>query len=200
MTRAPALGPFVLALALLGGGCAAVRTQEAQPPAKAPGGTEEERKPLTELDALEHDLAVSEQRLEAQLGRRQRALADSRRRESESGVEESKKTEPAEPPPAEEPSEVDSDEEKPRRRDEAPQQSLPQAEAARTGKVGSPCDMACRALSSMRRSAERICAIAGAEDQRCSRARGRVAAAEERIRHAACECVGGGSKDLNASL
>jgi hypothetical protein len=199
VTRAPALGPFVLALALLGGGCAAVRTQEAQPPAKAPGRAEEQRKPLTELDALEHDLAVSEQRLETQLVRRQRALADSRRRESESGAEESKKAEPAEPPPAEVP-EIESDEEKPRRRDEAPRQSSPQAEAARSGKVGSPCDMACRALSSMRRSAERICAIAGAEDQRCSRARGRVAAAEERIRHAGCECVGGGSKELNASL
>jgi hypothetical protein len=200
VTRALALGPVVLALALLGGGCATLRTQEAQPPAKAPGGAEEQRKPLTELDALEHDLAVSEQRLEAQLGRRQRALADSRRRESESGAEESKKTEPAEPSRAEEAPEVDSDEEKPRGRDEAPQQSVPQEEAARTGKVGSPCDMACRALSSMRRSAERICELAGADDERCTRARGRVAAAEERIRRAQCECVDGGSDKLNASL
>jgi hypothetical protein len=197
VTRALALGPFALALALLGGGCAALRNQEAQPPAKAPGGAEEQRKPLTELDALEHDLAVSEQRLEAQLVRRQQALADPRRREGETGAESSKKTEPAEPL-AEEPAEVDGDEEKPRRRDEAPQQSS-QAEA-RTGKVGSPCDMACRALSSMRRSAERICELAGADDERCTRARGRVAAAEERIRHAQCECVGGGSDKLNASL
>jgi hypothetical protein len=197
VTRALALGPFVLALALLSGGCAVPRTREAQPPAKAPGGAGEERKPLTELDALEHDLAVSEQRLEAQLVRRQRALADSRA--GETGAE-SKKTEPAEPPAAEEPAEVDGDEEKPRPRDEAPRQSSPQAEAARTGKAGSPCDMACRALSSMRRSAERICAIAGADDERCTRARGRVAGAEERIRHAQCECVGGGSNDLNASL
>jgi hypothetical protein len=199
VTRAVALGPFVLALALPGGGCAAQRIQEAQPPAKAPGSAEEGRKPLTELDALEHDLAVSERRLEAQLVRRQQALADSRRREGETGSESSKKTEPAEPPRAEEPAEVDGDEEKPRRRDEAPQQSS-RAEAARTGKVGSPCDMACRALSSMRRSAERICELAGPDDERCTRARGRIAVAEERIRHAQCECVGGGSDKLNASL
>jgi hypothetical protein len=157
---------------------------------------------LTELDALEHDLAVSEQRLEVQLVRRQRALADLRSGESED-ADSSKKTESAVPRPPEEPAGTDGEEEKPRRRTEASQPSSPPdpAEApVRTGKVGSPCDMACRALSSMRRSAERICELAGPSDERCARARSRVSAAEERIRQAHCECVGGGSDGLNASL
>jgi hypothetical protein len=189
---------FVLAFALLAGGCAArAQLQEAAPPAKA-AEEPEGRKPLTELDALEHDLAVSEQRLEAQLVRRQQALSDSRSREGESDA--SKKTESAEPPPAEERADED---ERPRPRDETPEPSTPPSPAqtpARSGRVGSPCDMACRALSSMRRSADRICELAGASDERCARARNRVSAAEERIRQAHCECVGGGSEDLNARL
>jgi hypothetical protein len=203
VTRALALGSFVLGLTLLAGGCAAqTKMQEAAPSPKAPEGVES-RRPLTELDALEHDLAVSEQRLEAQLVRRTQALADPSSGDRDRDADSSKKTQSAEPPAPREPAETAGQEEKPRPRDEAAEPSSPPGRAqapVRTGKVGSPCDMACRALSSMRRSAERICELAGASDERCTRARGRVSAAEERIRHAQCECVGGGSDGLNASL
>ena len=202
MTRALALGPFLFALALSSGGCGA-QIKEAAPPPKggegAPG-----RKPLTELDALEHDLSVSEQRLEAQLVRREQALADSRSGEADPDA--SKKTESPDQSaqePAEEADKAADEEEKPRPRGEAPQPSAPAPPGdapVRTGKAGTPCDMACRALSSMRRSADRICELAGSADERCTRARGRVSAAEDRIRRAQCECVNGGSEKLNASL
>ena len=91
MTR----GTLFFALALLVGGCGGgAQVREAAPPAQ-PGGAEG-RKPLTELDALEHDLSISEQRLEAQLVRREQALADSRDRhgEAESSKKKSESTEP----------------------------------------------------------------------------------------------------------
>jgi hypothetical protein len=189
-------GWLSFALALLAAGCGAgAQVREAAPPAKPDGAGD--RKPLTELDALEHDLSISEQRLEAQLVRREQALADSSDRELESSK---KKAESSAEAPAEERDEAPAAEKpRPRAGAQAPGEPPDLDEApAKTGKVGSPCDMACRALSSMRRSAERICALAGAADERCMRARGRVSSAEERIRRAQCECVNGGSEKLNA--
>jgi hypothetical protein len=186
----------LFALALSSGGCAA-KMKEAEPP---PRGVED-RKPLSEIDALEHDLSVSEQRLESQLVRRERALADSRTSESEGESDASKKTESSARPPAQKPAEGADEEEKATPRGQAAQPSAPPApeEApVRSARAGTPCDMACRALSSMRRSADRICALAGSADERCRRARERVSAAEERIRRAQCECVNGGSEKLNA--
>jgi len=46
---------------------------------------------------------------------------------------------------------------------------------------GGPCHAACRALASMRRSADRLCAISGDDEPRCGDARGRVERAEERV-------------------
>jgi len=46
---------------------------------------------------------------------------------------------------------------------------------------GDPCHTACRALASMRRAADRLCAISGDEPERCGDARGRVERAEERV-------------------
>jgi hypothetical protein len=186
-------GTLFFALALLAGGCGGgAQVREAAPPAGAEG-----RKPLTELDALEHDLSISEQRLEAQLVRREQALADSRGRDRE--LESSKKkAESSAEAPEEESDEAPAAEEEPRAGAPAPRAPELDEAPAKTAKVGSPCDMACRALSSMRRSAERICALAGAADERCTRARGRVSAAEERIRRAQCECVNGDSEKLNA--
>jgi hypothetical protein len=173
--------------------------EAAPPPAKGAEG----RKPLSELDALEHDLSVSEQRLQSQLSRREQALADSRARQGE--AKSSKETEPSPAPPEEGAAGAADADQRPRPRSGAPAprsppEPEPEEPPAKTAKVGSPCDMACRALSSMRRSAERICELAGAADERCARARGRVSAAEERIRRAQCECVNGGSDKLNALL
>lgn len=52
----------------------------------------------------------------------------------------------------------------------------------------SSCKTACRALASMRRSADRICELAGAEHERCSWARERVADATGRVQRAGCSC------------
>lgn len=55
------------------------------------------------------------------------------------------------------------------------------------------CDDACRALRSMVRAAERMCAIAGNEDEqlRCERARDRVRGAREHVRRACRSCPDG---------
>jgi len=52
----------------------------------------------------------------------------------------------------------------------------------------SPCETACKALGSMKRSQERICEIAGAAHERCEWAKQRVAAATARIEKAGCSC------------
>lgn len=54
----------------------------------------------------------------------------------------------------------------------------------------SRCEVACRALGSMRRSADSVCRLAGAEDPRCELARGRVVKAESRVASAGCRCEG----------
>ncbi|MEZ4223614.1 MAG: hypothetical protein R3B13_21880 [Polyangiaceae bacterium] len=51
------------------------------------------------------------------------------------------------------------------------------------------CDTACKALSSMERSADRICEITGEADERCTRARGRVGSASERVKSSGCTCA-----------
>jgi hypothetical protein len=70
----------------------------------------------------------------------------------------------------------------------APAGPPPSPAAAPEPESFSACDLACRAFSSMRRSAERICEIAGAADARCTRARSRVEEASERIERARCAC------------
>lgn len=63
--------------------------------------------------------------------------------------------------------------------------------AAEGASAGSTCDLVCRALASMRRSADRICEIVGDEDPRCTQARGRVSDAAHRVESASCTCTGG---------
>lgn len=50
------------------------------------------------------------------------------------------------------------------------------------------CALACRALASMARSAERLCALTGDEDGRCHRAERRVAHASTRVKSACVAC------------
>lgn len=52
----------------------------------------------------------------------------------------------------------------------------------------SPCEIACRALSSMKRSADHVCEISSEQDERCSRAQNRVAQAGERVRRHCTGC------------
>jgi len=50
------------------------------------------------------------------------------------------------------------------------------------------CSIACRALASMSRAAERLCELTGEDDDRCVSARARVTAAEELIYRSCPSC------------
>lgn len=51
----------------------------------------------------------------------------------------------------------------------------------------SPCAVACRALTSMKRAAEAVCRLAGESDARCADARKRVSESATRVASCACE-------------
>lgn len=167
-----------------------------QAPAEAPPPAAPAHEPVSELDALEHDLMVSEQRLDAQLDKR---LVE-RRHEP--------RFRHAEPPPAQtekndldraaaEDGEVSGEGDAKPSTDTVPTPETKPA-AKRPDKLGdavaphalagAPCDMACRALASMQRAAEGICELAGGDHPRCRRAEQRVDAAERRVTEAGCAC------------
>ncbi|HEY6726570.1 MAG TPA: hypothetical protein VI197_21190 [Polyangiaceae bacterium] len=148
---------------------------------------------LTELESLEHDLEQSEQRLDAELARKQRLASQA--------------------PPPEDPAATPGSEPKksadsvgagaragtansgsagaPERRPRGPTpESRPSPASPEAGERGSPCDLGCRALASMQRARARICDIAG-PGPRCQAATERVVAAGERVRRAGCECLSG---------
>jgi hypothetical protein len=77
------------------------------------------------------------------------------------------------PPPDKKKAEEPESERAPKRGGEAPRD---------------PCGTACIALASMARSAEHLCRLAGPADARCSGARSRVQAAEERVRATCGAC------------
>lgn len=58
-------------------------------------------------------------------------------------------------------------------------------------KPASPCQRACAALASMRRSAEGICRLAQEEPERCERAKASVDSAARRVGNAGCRCEDG---------
>ena len=60
--------------------------------------------------------------------------------------------------------------------------------ALSTNRDDTPCGKACRALASMRRSAQGICRLAGQEHDRCHRANERVVSAEALVNDAGCSC------------
>jgi hypothetical protein len=168
-------------LGALAAGCAA--GAEAQAPPAGPADTKAaERAPLGELDALEHDLAVAEERLDEQLGRRRAAVENATTGVSLGGAgmdRTSASAPPAAAPPADAP---------PRPRAESRAEDRAAGDATATPAASAACDVACRALASMRRSAERIAELAGPQDARTVRARERVAAAAERVQRAGCAC------------
>jgi hypothetical protein len=87
--------------------------------------------------------------------------------------------------PAESPAEAASPSAPPQ---PAAQSRRDEAEGGVHGAEG--CEVACRSLASMRRSAEHLCSLTGAADPRCSGARARTDAATQRVRAACPECQG----------
>jgi hypothetical protein len=170
-------------------GCASVR----QPAPAQSGAARDDRStatpepelvtsgPHTELDALELDMLVSERRLEAELVRVSTV---------ETGEWQWATPPPGVPPVASAPSTAPTP--APTAAPSAPNAARPAAPAASgelRSEAGSPCDIACRALASMRRSGEGICRLAGEGSERCARARERVVRAGERVAAAGCECT-----------
>lgn len=68
----------------------------------------------------------------------------------------------------------------------APQSSDDEAEREEKDR----CEIACRALGSMKRAAEHVCRAAGSSDGRCARAKDRVAAASARVAASCEDCDG----------
>jgi hypothetical protein len=62
--------------------------------------------------------------------------------------------------------------------------SAPQGER----RAGGRCAVACRALSSMRRSAVRLCSITGDDDERCAHAERRLSRAADLVRRSCSAC------------
>jgi hypothetical protein len=156
------------------------------PPAATSPEPAAKQRPLTELDALQHDFDVSEQQLTAQLERRQSEVASGPalgeaggEKKAQEGADKdraaaSNASRPAPPPPP-------AAEQKP---------TTTRAPEADYSPIGAPCDLMCRALSSMMRSADGICGIAGESDSRCVSARLRVKLATEKVSQAGCACSG----------
>lgn len=171
------LGLFCSGLLLLACGAAA---------APEPPSTSSPTPRLTELDALERDFEVSATQLTAQLRRR-----ELERHPQESGL-------PGQAPGRAEPPQ------KPKDQDDAPNKKRESAGAAPPAEepasdasapasdyaaIGSACDLMCRALSSMQRSAAGICSLAGEEHERCLKARSRLKRAEQQVGQAGCACL-----------
>jgi hypothetical protein len=168
MLRSRALAVTCGVLGLWGCGGAA-----APAPAQAPAPESTQATParLTELDALERDFDVSAQQLAVQLQRRE-----------------------IESKPASEDADKPLEKKKDERAAAATPAPAPAANAGAPGAdyaaIGGPCDLMCRALSSMRRSAGGICSLAGNEHERCRKAQLRLSLSEQQVQEAGCACSG----------
>jgi hypothetical protein len=153
----------IAALMLFAAGCGGAATAGA-PGRAAPGSTD--------LDQLERDLASAERDLDGELASAQPVAP--------SGAAGEAAEAPTTASPAEEPAGGD-EERAPKEADKAAALDSRSANADR-------CSTACKAYQSMRRSADRICEIAGADDERCGRARRRVDSARAQIQQSPCRC------------
>jgi hypothetical protein len=147
------------------------------PPGAAPYADEEASSGVAEsasdddrLAALEAALREDERRIELELALQTRApLADEAPATAAPAPERAAGARPSEAAPP-----------------SAPQPSPKKSAAARSEASG--CDVACRALSSMRRSAEGICELTSTSDARCTGARTRLENARTRVVRAGCPC------------
>ena len=153
-----------------------------------PASYQEPQPDPTDLDALERDLALQEARLDQALGPRlalRQAPAEPSTSVPAAGA-------PAPPPaPAETapasraPDAYDADDE----RLAEGEQGAAEAQSSKDKREeASPCETGCRAVASMRRSAEAICRLSGAAHARCQYAGQRVSEAAQRLEQARCTC------------
>lgn len=193
----PAGSFFLFAVTALAFGCARRHADEAAPPPAVapppPPSPLAAQAPASDLEALERELELNEERLSLYLPepsgspRQQRAESpeSSAPRGSADATEESPsgraRPAPAKPK-AEKKESVARDS---RAGSAAPASERPETEGETRE---SDCALACRAFASMRRAAERICSLTGEADARCSRARSRVDEATRRIARAECVC------------
>lgn len=69
-----------------------------------------------------------------------------------------------------------------------PPAQAPAGREAYSATAADRCNVACRALESMQRAAERLCSIAGEDDARCQRADHRVSYATDLVRRSCASC------------
>ena len=144
----------------------------------------------TDLDALERDLALQEARLEQALG--PRLALNQAPAEPAAGAPAAGAAPAPAPPPA--PAEAAPASRAPETADDDDEQAAEgergaEAQSSKDKREeASPCETACRAVASMRRSAEAICRLSGAAHARCQHAEQRVSEAAERVERARCTC------------
>jgi hypothetical protein len=178
---------LLLGLSALTPSCARRAADESMTPTVAPAPATPGA--ATDLDQLERELTESERRLSLYLPDRTR---ESRVQSSERAAPVEEAEEAPRDSSARLPAKASSDKKEAPRRGEASGAAAPAAAAPPSPEpesdAGNDCELACRAFASMRRAADRICAIAGEADARCERARQRVEEAEQRITQARCTC------------
>jgi hypothetical protein len=167
-----ALAPIALAsMLVLAGGCMS-KTAPREP----------EPRPA-ELETLERELELAERRLGQELERNLAQIPGAGGNTESEQVNTGADNDQARPPAdGAKPSQARRDE-KMRAESQDQAGALPEKSQPRPA-----CDLVCRALASMKRSTERICALAGEAEARCTRARQRVSTAVQRVRGSGCVC------------
>jgi len=160
-----------LALSLVFSACGGAATPAQAPVQGLPAIMHE---PMTELEAQQHDFDVSVAQFDEQLARRRSELAPAQLKKEQAPVDGAAGV----PAPVTTAS--------PKAAEKAPDAPAP-AEAS-SGGVGSSCDLLCRALSSMKRSADGICGLTSEQHERCVSARQRVAVSARQLSDMGCAC------------
>ncbi len=169
LARLIVLATFASLVGCAGKARLASKPEPPPPPSPTEPASSDAHVPLTDLDALVHDFELSSRRLDEQLTLR----ASYRDRPPPPGIPPIR---PVGPDPKTPPG------------PDRPPDAIPLGKR-QVAPRGSPCDLACRALASMRRSAAGICRLTSDHDERCTSARRRVRQAAQRVQRAGCECI-----------
>lgn len=168
LTFVPARSALVV-VALAMGGCASGKTAPSSPPSTYEGAPAADSPSGAQPPAAEDEFRLSEREDEDPSVALDRAESELDRILGEARAY-------ATPPPAPPPTAGGDDGSPPPKRPEVAQ-------------GGDPCHAACRALASMRRATERLCALSGEDETRCGDARVRVERAEQRVQTRCPACI-----------